>query len=160
MSITLKEITKDNFIECIRLKVREDQPYVASNVYSIAESKVDPDNIPMAVYAGETMVGFVMYELDYSGRELYIGRLMIDQRYQHMGYGRATLEAMKQIGMQDAGIDRLALSTNPKNTYGIRVYEKFGFKDTGILEDREEIFVLDLGKPRTSGSQAMKSEQS
>lgn len=146
MSITLKEITKDNFIECIRLKVHDDQRYVASNVYSIAESKVEPENIPMAIFAGETMVGFAMYVMDYSARELYIGRLMIDQRYQHMGYGRETLEALKQIGLHDAGIDRLALSTNPENTYGIRVYEKFGFKDTGILEDREEVFILDLGK--------------
>lgn len=151
MPITLKEITKDNFAECIRLKVRDDQPYVASNVYSMAESKVEPENIPMAVYSGETMVGFVMYVLDYEERELYIGRLMIDQRYQHMGHGRGTLEVLKEIGLQDAGIDKLALSTNPKNTYGIRVYEKFGFKDTGILEDREEIFVLDLGKHPASG---------
>jgi diamine N-acetyltransferase len=151
MSITLKEVTKENFVECIRLKVRDDQPYVASNVYSIAQSRVEPENIPMAVYAGETMVGFVMYELDYAGRELYIGRLMIDHRYQHQGYGRATLAQIKQIGLQDAGIDKIALSTNPKNTYGIRVYEKFGFKDTGVLDDGEEVFVLDLGKPQPPG---------
>ena len=149
MTITLKEITKDNFDECIRLKVRDDQRFVASNVYSIAESKVAPENIPMAVYAGDTMVGFVMYVFYYGQRELYIGRLMIDQRYQHMGYGRETLEAVREIGLQDAGIDTVALSTKPDNTYGIRVYEKFGFKDTGILDDGEEVFVLDLGKAAT-----------
>ncbi len=60
MPITLKEITKDNYVECIRLKVRDNQRFVASNVYSLAESKYEPENIPMAVYAGETMVGFVM----------------------------------------------------------------------------------------------------
>lgn len=147
MTITLKEITKDNFRECIRLKVRDDQPYVASNLYSIAQSKVEPENIPLAVYAGETMVGFVMFELDIEARELYIGRLMIDQRYQHMGYGRATLEAVRQIALQDERIERMALSTNPENAYGIRVYETFGFKDTGILDDGEEVFVYDLGKP-------------
>jgi diamine N-acetyltransferase len=146
MSISLREITKDNFRECVRLKVRDDQPYVASNVYSIAQSKVEAENIPMAVYAGETMVGFVMFELDYSERELYICRLMIDQSYQHMGYGRETLEAVRQIAWQDQGIDKMALSTNPKNTYGIRVYETFGFKDTGILDDGEEVFVFELGK--------------
>ena len=151
MPITLKEITKENYVECIRLKVREDQRFVAPNVYSLAEAKYEPENIPMAVYAGETIVGFVMYVLDYEERELYIGRLMIDQRYQHLGYGRETLEAIKEIALQDAGIDKIVLSTNPQNTYGIRVYEKFGFKDTGILEDREEIFVLDLGKPLPSG---------
>jgi diamine N-acetyltransferase len=146
MSITLKEITRENFNECVRLKIRDDQRFVASNVYSIAESKVAPENIPMAVYAGDAMVGFVMYEFDYANRELYIGRLMIDQHYQHMGYGRETLEAVRQIGLQDAGIVKLALSTNPENTYGIKVYERFGFKDTGILDDGEEVFEYDLGK--------------
>ena len=146
MSITLKEITRENFNECVKLKIRDDQRFVASNVYSIAESKVAPENIPMAVYAGDAMVGFVMYEFDYANRELYIGRLMIDQHYQHMGYGRETLEAVKQIGLQDAGIVKLALSTNPENTYGIKVYERFGFKDTGILDDGEEVFEYDLGK--------------
>jgi len=146
----LREITKDNFIECIRLKVRDDQRFVASNVFSIAESKVEPKNIPMAVYAGETMVGFVMYDLDYPARELYISRLMIDQRYQHKGYGRETLEALRQIGLQDAGVDKLTLSTNPENAYGIRVYEKFGFKDTGKMDDGEEVFSLDLGRQSTT----------
>jgi diamine N-acetyltransferase len=151
MPITLKEITKDNYNECIKLKVRDDQRFVASNVYSLAESKYEPENIPMAVYTGDTMVGFVMYIFDYAERELYIGRLMIDQRYQHMGYGLGTLEALKEMGLKDAGIDTIKLSTNPDNTHGIRVYEKFGFKDTGILDDREEVFVLDLGKPSTVG---------
>ena len=146
MSITLKEITRENFNECVKLKIRDDQRFVASNVYSIAESKVAPENIPMAVYAGDAMVGFVMYEFDYTNRELYIGRLMIDQHYQHMGYGRETLEAVRQIGLQDAGIVKLALSTNPENTYGIKVYERFGFKDSGILVAGEEVFEYDLGK--------------
>jgi diamine N-acetyltransferase len=146
MTITLKEITRENFIECVDLKVRDDQPYVASNVFSIAESKVSPECIPMAIYAGESMVGFVMYVKNDRARELYIIRLMIDQRFQHQGYGRETLEAIRQIGLQDAGVDKLALSTSPGNTYGIRVYETFGFKDTGVMEDGEEVFTLDLGK--------------
>jgi diamine N-acetyltransferase len=146
MSITLREITRDNFTECVRLKVRDDQPYVAANVYSIAESKVKPEYLPMAIYADETMVGFVMYKFIYAERELYICRLMIDHRYQHMGYGRETLEVLKQMGLRDMGTDKLELSTDPKNTYGIRVYETFGFKDTGIMDGREEVFVLDLGK--------------
>lgn len=146
MSITLKEITRDNFGECVRLKVRDDHPYVASNVYSIAESKVAPECIPMAVYAGETMVGFVMYILNYPARELYIIRLMIDQRFQHQGYVMQTLEALRQIALQDARIDKLELSTRPDNAYGIRVYEKFGFKDTGKMDDGEQVFSMDLGR--------------
>ena len=36
------------------------------------------------------------------------------------------------------------LSTNPDNAYGIKVYEKFGFRDTGVLDEDEEVFELVL----------------
>jgi diamine N-acetyltransferase len=146
MSLSFKEITPDNFIECIQLKVGEDQKFVASNVFSIAESKIAPKFIPMAIYNDETMVGFIMYELDYQKKQLYLCRFMIDQNYQHMGYGKAALDLLKEIAMVDAGIEKMELSTSPKNAHGIKVYEKFGFKDTGVLDDGEEVFDLDLHK--------------
>jgi diamine N-acetyltransferase len=102
--------------------------------------------MPLAIYHDETMVGFLMYELDYRNKELYLARLMIDQRYQHQGYGRGALEVLKDIAMKDPAIERMALSTKSDNTCGIRVYEKFGFRDTGVLDDGEEVFVLDLAK--------------
>jgi len=148
MSVTFREITEKNFEECIGLKVRDDQRFVASNVYSIAQAKVEPIWVPLAIYAGETMVGFIMYALDYPKKELYVCRLMIDQRYQHRGYGRAALAKVREIAMQDPGIEFVGLSTNPDNAYGIKVYETFGFKDTGTFEDNEKVFVLDLGKHR------------
>jgi len=42
MTVTLREITMDNFIECIKLGVGETQKsYVASNMFSLAEAKAD-----------------------------------------------------------------------------------------------------------------------
>ena len=146
MCISFREITKANFRECVTLTVREDQKYVASNVYSIAESKVQPEYIPLAIYDDETMVGFIMYALEYPKKQLYLCRFMIDRRYQHKGYGKGALDALKAMAMEDSRIERIELSTKPDNTYGIRVYEKFGFKDTGILDGDEEVFVLDLQK--------------
>jgi diamine N-acetyltransferase len=152
MSVRLVEITEKNFRECVRLSVREDQRFVASNVFSIAQSKVEPRWITRAVYADERMVGFVMYHFDMEGKELYLCRFMIDQRYQHKGYGKATLDELKRLAMEKEGIERMRLSTNPENSGGIRIYEKFGFKDTGELDGDEEVFVLELGKERTRGS--------
>lgn len=146
MSVTVREITEKNFHECIGLKVRDDQPYVASNVYSIAQSKVEPIFIPLAIYAEETMVGFMMYALNYPEKNLYLCRFMIDQRYQHQGLGKAALDRVKEIAMQDPGIESIELSTRPDNLYGIKFYAKFGFKDTGALDGDEEVFVLDLEK--------------
>ena len=146
MSVSLRAITKANFQECIGLKVRDDQKFVASNVYSLAQSRIWPGLIPLAVYHDETMVGFVMYKLDHEKKELDLCRLMVDQRHQHQGYGRGALEALSDIAMREPGIERIVLSTRPANAYGIKVYEKFGFRDTGVLEDGEEVFVLDLPK--------------
>ena len=146
MSLSFRAITKNNFNECIRLKVRDDQKYVASNVYSIAQSKTEPKYIPMAIYNDETMVGFVMYELDYKEKELYLCRFMIDEQHQHMGYGKGALDILKGMAMKDPGIEKIELSTKPDNEHGIKVYEEFGFIDTGVLDDGEEVFVLYLRK--------------
>ena len=146
MSLSFRAITKDNFNECLRLKVRDDQKYVASNVYSIAQSKTEPKYIPMAIYNDETMVGFVMYELDYKEKELYLCRFMIDEQHQHMGYGKGALDILKGMAMKDPGIEKIELSTKPDNEHGIKVYEEFGFIDTGVLDDGEEVFVLYLRK--------------
>ena len=40
----------------------------------------------------------------------------------------------------------MELSTRLENKYGIKVYEKFGFKDTGVLRLGDEVFVLSLQK--------------
>ena len=60
--ILFKEITKDNFWDCIELSVLNEQvDFVTSNAVSIAQSKIQPECIPLAVYDDEVMVGFVLY---------------------------------------------------------------------------------------------------
>src|SRR3712207_155690 len=90
MTVTLRDVDRQNFYECVKLDVREDQRgFVASNAFSIAQSKVETTRAVKAVYDGDSMVGFVMYGLDLDDGRHYLGRLMIDQRHQGKGYGRA-----------------------------------------------------------------------
>ena len=64
--LTLREITFDNFIECIQLQPKDEQKqFIASNVYSLAEAYValaSGECVPMpyAIYDDETMVGFLL----------------------------------------------------------------------------------------------------
>ena len=54
MSVLLREITRENFKDCINLKVADDQKtFVAPNVTSIAQSKIYPTVTPFAVYNDE-----------------------------------------------------------------------------------------------------------
>jgi len=146
MSISLREITQDNFYACMKLSVRKDQPFVASNSFSVAESKIFPNWITNTIYNDEEMVGFMMYEKNYEENELYLCRFMIDQKHQGKGYGKAALDKLKEIAMGDENINKIKLSTDPKNINGIRIYGKFGFIDMNYMDDEEEVFELDLKK--------------
>ncbi len=87
-----------------------------------------------------------MYEKNYEENELYLCRFMIDQKHQGKGYGKAALDKLKEIAMDDENINKIKLSTDPKNKNGIRIYEKFGFIDMKYMDDDEEVFVLNLNK--------------
>ncbi len=146
MNISLREITQDNFNACMRLSVRKDQPFVASNAYSVAESKIFPEWITKAIYSEEEIVGFMMYTMEHEENELYLCRFMIDKKHQGKGYGKAALDLLKEIAMREENIQKITLSTNPENTKGIRIYEKYGFVDMKYLDGDEEVFTLDLKK--------------
>ncbi len=142
MTITLRNLTSDNFDECVDLEVREDQKrFVAPNVYSLAESHFRHECVTKAIYADEEMVGFLMYCYgeDYPGT-LYLMRFMIGEKHQKKGYAK---EAMRQLLLQmekEFPNQSVFLSTDPDNDYAIRFYEQFGFKCTGEYADDELIF--------------------
>jgi diamine N-acetyltransferase len=148
MTITLQNITEDNWIAAIRLKVRPDQThFVASNAVSLAQSKFQPFWNTKGIYDGDTMVGFTMYGLEESGEEwdgYWICRLMVDQTQQGKGYGRAAMEAiLQEIGA--SGYKGLVyISFEPENTVAEALYRSLGFEDTGKMTDdnTEKIFML------------------
>ena len=84
--VKLKEINKENFWEVIELGVKDEQKeYVLDNSISIAQAKIQPECIPMAIYDDETLVGFLMYCIDTDDGNYWIYRFMIDKKFQRMG---------------------------------------------------------------------------
>ena len=144
MSIQLREITMDNFHDCIRLNVREDQKYfVAPNVYSLAEAKADGISNPLAIYNGDTMVGFIMYCFDPDEEMGYIDRLMVDQRYQGQGYGRAAMVEVIQRLKSLPACKRIRTSFAHTNEAADALYASLGFCRTGeVTEDGKETVVV------------------
>ena len=140
MSISLREITPENFKECISLKVSEAQTnFVASNLMSIAQAKIYPTANPFAVYADEKLVGFVMYGFDEDDQHFYLGRLMIDEKHQGKGFGKAAtlevIERMKQI--EDCR--EIYLSFVPENTGAEKLYSSVGFERTDKISESGEV---------------------
>jgi diamine N-acetyltransferase len=140
MNVTLREITPENFRECIDLKVADEQEkFVATNLMSIAQSKIYPTANPLAVYDEDEMVGFVMYGYDTDEEHFYLGRLMIDAQHQGKGYGKAVtlavIERMKQI--EDC--QEIYLSFVPENTGAEKLYSSVGFERTGKISEHGEV---------------------
>lgn len=138
MKVSLKEITPENFRECIDLKVSEDQKhFVAANVYSIAQSKIYPTYNTLAVYAKDKMVGFVMFGLDTDDDRFYLGRLMIGEKFQGKGYGKAAvLEVIEKL-KEDKDCKEIYLSFVPENENAEKLYEKIGFERTSEMNGEE-----------------------
>lgn len=134
--ITLREITKTNLHEILRLQVAPDQEhFVASNAVSLAEAHFEPE-LPWfrAIYADETPVGFLMLEYNHEDATYTLWRFMIDARYQGCGYGRTALELLFAHVKTLPGTAILYTHCMPGEGGPGPFYEKLGFVDTGEEE--------------------------
>lgn len=142
--IIFKEITKKNFWDCIELTVAKEQvDFVTTNAVSIAQSKVQPECIPLAVYDNEIMVGFIMYCIDEDDGEYWIYRIMIDKIHQSKGYGKKTLEMILDLVKQDKTHNKIFLGVHKDSVHAVKLYKSFGFDFNSQVFGSEHIMRLD-----------------
>lgn len=144
--IRFEKITKDNYRECVKLSVAEEQvKFVAPNAKSLAKAYAYYETAhPLAVYADGAMVGFVLYRDLTEEKNYVIDQMMTDQRYQGKGYGReAVLELFKQ--MRERGLfGRVCVCCCAANTAALKFFRGFGFAQEGLEEAGEIMLGLDL----------------
>ena len=155
MKIKLEPINDTNREAVLTLTVREDQPFVAQNDYSLSEAdeanaKAPGTARPFAICAGEKIVGFCMLALDPEDENpvdrYCLWRFMIDKNEQGKGYGQAALhEIIKYFKEND--VDMIYLSTAPENARGLHVYHKAGFRETGCIDCGEAVLMRMLKGP-------------
>ena len=141
--VTLREINRENFGDVIDLSVFDGQP-VPSNLYALAQAKVQPECIPLAIYNNDVLVGLIMYCIDINDNEYWIYRLMIDKNFQRMGYGEAAMKCLLSIIKQDKEHNKVYISFDPKNIGAKKLYEKLGFIPVGVISDMDEEVVYCL----------------
>lgn len=127
--VSLRPVTVDTWLTCIRLTVPAAQTsFVPSNLYSIAEAQFYPRARSRAIFnRDEQMVGYTLYGIDVSSGTWKVFRLMIDQRHQGKGYGRAALDQIiADIATQPDGTT-LLISYHRDNVVAHRLYDSAGF---------------------------------
>ena len=141
--ISLREITTNNFWDIIDLKVKDDQiDLVTSNAVSIAQSKVQPECIPLGIYKDDTPVGFLMYCIDRDDGNYWIYRLMIDKNYQGNGYAKEAMNIIINIIKADKSKHQILLGVDKDGDISIKLYERLGFVFNGQVFGKESIMQL------------------
>ena len=159
--VKLEKITGHNVWDILGLKVSEHQrSFVADNTTSIIEAYIATSAngyaYPFGIYDDEIAVGFLMIGFgtddDWTDAPTVaegnynLWRLMIDERYQNKGYGREAVRlALEFIRTFPCGkADCCWLSYEPENDIAQRLYNSFGFTETGEMDCDELIAVLRL----------------
>jgi len=128
LAVTLKEITRENFEDIISLKVDyEQERFVASNLYTIAQMQFKEEKIAKGVYLDDKAVGLIAYDLE----DYDIWRLMIDIKHQGNGYGKKAMELVLNILRKDGRLKTARTSVIVDNHVMKSLIEGFGFKENG-----------------------------
>lgn len=151
--LEIHPVDKDNWRALVKLQVREDQKhFVASNLFSIAEAQFGDDDeghwdfYPYGIYDGDTPVGFLMYgyNFEHPKHQAFVIRLMVDEKFQNMGYGRFGMQKMLEIFRADERIKVVGISYEPENEAARRLYANLGFVEPGEMVGEEVLAVLNL----------------
>ena len=159
--LRLERVNGKNVWAILKLNVAASQKsFVASNAISIIEAYTAITGngyaFPFGVYDDDILVGFLMvgYDTDDNWDDApriakgnyNLWRLMIDQNYQHKGYGKGAVKlALDFIKTFPCGKAECCwLSYEPENAIAQRLYGSFGFAETGDIDGKELIAVLKL----------------
>lgn len=145
--INFRAITEDNFEAIVSMKRPDDEPFVASNAYSLAQAwlyREANDMYPAAIYQDETPVGFMMLDEDAEERCLMLWRIMFPAEKQNQGYGTQAIRLLIELARASGKYDFLLLGCHPDNKIAEHVYRKLGFVPTGVVEHGEIEMKLNL----------------
>ena len=145
--INFRAITEDNFDAIIRMKRPDDEHFVASNAYSLAQAwlyRDAGDVYPFAIYNDDQPVGFMMLDEDLDEKCLIIWRIMFPVEHQCKGYGTAAIREIIRLAKESGKYDFVLIDYAPDNKIAEHVYTKLGFKHTGVFEHGEYELRLDL----------------
>ena len=149
--MTLREIDADTVRTICALRVAPAQEHlVAPNAVSIAQAYFEPAAWFRAIYAGDEPVGFAMLYDPTRAKApehpdtCYLWRFMISAAYQRQGLGGTALAQLIDHARGLAQVKKFALSFVPDGAGPRDFYARYGFRETGELDEGEVVMVLAL----------------
>lgn len=138
MNLYFKPITSENRTQIEKLQILPEQNGFVESVHDcLDEASKRECWRPVGIYDGDTLVGFAMYGFFwqyYPFGRVWLDRLLIDYRYQKMGYGRAALSGLLERLHREYRRKKVYLSVVDGNNNAIHLYQEMGFRFNGELD--------------------------
>jgi ribosomal-protein-alanine N-acetyltransferase len=148
-SVMLRDVTANDRQRLLELRVaREQRTFVGPVANYLARCLLEMKWQPLAIWADETLVGFVMWARSSKDGSYWIGGFQIDRRHQRRGHGRAALVALIEALRAKPGCREIVLTYMPTNEAAQRLYRSLGFRESGEIIDDEVVARLGV-TPRT-----------
>ncbi len=142
MEVSLRHVTKENYEEVCELDVtKEQEDYVACNMWSIVESQYNEGYETRVIYMKEEPVGFFMWVKE-SEIKVSIWRFMVDKKHQQKSIGRVSLNLALAEIKKVSDLQEIEICYNPKNPVAKEFYSSFGFSEVGMDEDDEDMLAV------------------
>jgi diamine N-acetyltransferase len=142
VEVSLRQVTKENYEEVCELDVtKEQEGYVACNMWSIVESQYNEGYETRVVYMKEEPVGFFMWVKE-SEIKVSIWRFMVDKKHQQKSIGRVSLNLALAEIKKVSDLQEIEICYNPKNPVAKEFYSSFGFSEVGMDEDDEDMLAV------------------
>ncbi|WP_373264086.1 GNAT family N-acetyltransferase [Hungatella hathewayi] len=148
--IRIKAIDAENVFDVCELTTNQNgvgtimEEYLCCNAISIAEAKYYPEMHPSAIYNNNVLIGFFMYKRTENQPDTAtLCRFMIDYKFQQRGLGRKAFEHILK-GLKIQGVRKVVLMIDNANEIAKKLYVSFGFRFTGIVENGEYYYGLEL----------------
>lgn len=153
--LTIREVTRANWRDTLRLRVHPDQQrFIAEGVpiaaIALAKAYIRPRGwlwLPYAFYASQRMIGFTELAYEPESSDYWIFHFFIDVASQGQGYGKqALLLFLEFLKQQHHDCRSICLSVHPENVRAQRLYTSVGFQPTGEDLEGEPIYRLRQGE--------------
>jgi len=142
VEVSLRPVTKENYEKVCELDVtKEQEGYVACNMWSLVESKYNEGYNTRAIYLKEEPVGFFMWVQE-TQVKISIWRFMVDKKHQQKSIGRVALNLALGEIKKVSGLQEIEICYNPKNSVAKGFYSSFGFSEVGMDEDDEDMLAV------------------
>jgi diamine N-acetyltransferase len=147
--LSVHRIALDHLAEIAGLEVDEGQlPFFAPTAEIVEEAIRHRDRIPMAIRAGDALVGFFVFRRDpRDPRCWWLAWFMMDRRQQGKGYGKAALRLILAHLARREGCRRIRLQVTPGNDMARRLYLLNGFAGTGLSVEGDDVLELAVPAP-------------